>query len=260
MGEPETDRPDAYRVYDYLLGGSFNFAADRAFARDLLETLPWAREVARHNRAFLARAVRFAVHSGVRQFLDLGSGIPTVSRIDEVARAVDAECRTAYVDDNPLAVAHAEVLLDGDDHTRAVHADLRDVDGVLSLPAVTGLLDLSRPVALVVGAVLHFVPHLDDPARILAHYRERLAPGSLLVLSHLTHERVPDEVAKGVLLYRQSTSPVFDRGRAEITALFDGWTLLDPGVVFTVQWRPDHAEPNFDDPSRAAFLAGVGMR
>jgi uncharacterized protein YbjQ (UPF0145 family) len=260
MGEPDTDRPDAYRIYDYLLGGSFNFAADRAFARDLLDTLPWAREVARHNRAFLSRAVRFAAGSGVRQFLDLGSGIPTASRTDEIARAVDASCRTAYVDDNPIAVAHAEVLLDGDDHAQAVRADLRDPAGVLDLPAVTDLLDLSRPVALVVGAVLHFVPDADEPARILAYYRERLVPGSLLVLSHLTHERVPDEVAKAVLQYRQGTSPVFDRARAEITALFDGWELLDPGVVFTVQWRPDHTEQSFDDATRAALLAGVGRR
>jgi hypothetical protein len=260
VSDLDIDRPNTYRIYDYLLGGSFNFAVDRAFARELLTRLPWARDVARHNRGFLARAIRYSVGCGVRQFLDLGSGIPTVSRTDQIAAGADPRCRVAYVDTNQMAVAHAEVLLDGFDWVTTVRADMRDVSDVLGAPEINRLLDLSEPVMLLMGAVVHFFDEQDDPAGMIAEYRQRVAPDSLLALSHATYDDVPCEIAAAAPMYRSAPEPMHDRSRAEITALFDGWNLVDPGVVFTSAWRPAHPDEVVAEPSRSAFLAGVATK
>jgi hypothetical protein len=260
VSDLDIDRPNTYRIYDYLLGGSFNFAADRAFAHELLTRLPWARDVARHNRGFLARAIRYCVANGVRQFLDLGSGIPTVSRTDQIATAADPRCRVAYVDTNQVAVAHAEVLLGGYDQLVTVRADMRDVAGVLGDPDVNRLLDLSEPVGLLMGAVVHFFDDDDDPAGMIARYRDKVAPGSVLALSHATYEDVPAEIAIAAPMYRRAPEPMYDRSLAEVTALFDGWDLVDPGVVFTGGWRPAHPDEVLAEPNRCAFLAGVATK
>jgi hypothetical protein len=260
VGERDVDHPSTYRVYDYLLGGSFNFAVDRAFARELLTKVPWARDVAMANRMFLARAVRFAACRGIRQFLDLGSGILAGSRVDEIAKAVNDQSRVAYVDGDPIAVAYAEVMLGDDGRSTALRADVRDVPAVLAEPRVAGLLDLSEPVALLMGKVLHFLPDSDDPAGMVAGYRDRLAAGSMVAISHATYEDVPAEAIAAAPMYRHSRESMHDRSRAEITGFFAGWDLVEPGVVFTSAWRPDHPADADVEPGRAVFLAGVGIK
>lgn len=258
VGERDVDHPSTYRVYDYLLGGSFNFAVDRAFARELLSRVPWARDVAKANRAFLARAVRFAACRGIRQFLDLGSGILAGSRVDEMAKAVNGQSRVAYVDGDPIAVAYADVMLGDDGRSTALQANVRDAPALLAQPKVAGLLDLREPVALLLGKVLHFLPDSDDPAGMVAAYRDRLCAGSMVAISHATYEDVPDECLKAHPMYRDTRESMHDRSRAEITGFFAGWDLVEPGVVFTSEWRPDY--PDVEEPGRAVFLAGVGFK
>jgi len=261
VSDLDIDRPNTYRLYDYLLGGSFNFAADRAFARDLIDQVPWAHDVARLNRGFLTRAVRYSVRRGVFQFLDLGAGIQTVSRLDQIARAVDPRCRVAYVDTDPMAIAHSEVLLGDDEHTTAVRADIRDVRGVLGHRAIADLMDFQQPVGLLMGAVVHFIGDDDDPADIIARYQDAVAVGSTLAMSHATFDDVPSEIAKVAPLFRSSYETVTDRSRQDVTALFGNWPLAEPGVVFTGEWRPDLPyEDGEADPGRAVFLAGVATK
>ncbi|HEY3609276.1 MAG TPA: SAM-dependent methyltransferase [Pseudonocardiaceae bacterium] len=260
LSDRNVDEPSSYRIYDYLLGGSFNFAVDRAFARELLAKVPWARDVAKANRGFLVRAVRFAAGRGIRQFLDLGSGILAGSRVDAIAHAVDARCRVAYVDGDPIAVAFAEVLLGGDERATALRADVRDVPAVLAEPRVADLLDLREPVCLLMGKVLHFLADADDPAGVVAGYQDRLCAGSMLAITHATYDDVPDEVAKAAPMYRASRESMHDRSRAEITGFFAGWNLVEPGVVFTSEWRPEYPTGIDATPGRAVFLAGVGIK
>ena len=173
--DPEV--PNAARMYDYYLGGSHNFAADRAAAEKVKAAIPYAVDVARANRFFLQRAVRFCVEEGLDQFLDLGSGIPTVGNVHEAARALNPAARVAYVDNEPVTVASAAALLEGDPLATITAADIRDPDSVFAAPGVCDLLDLTRPVALLTVAVLPFVPDEDDPVALAEHYRSRLAPG-----------------------------------------------------------------------------------
>ena len=256
----DIDRPSSYRIYDYLLGGSFNFAVDRTFARELLRRVPWAREVARANRSFLIRVVRYAVSLGVRQFLDIGSGIVTSSRVDEVAHALDDSVRMVYVDSDPIAVAHAEVLADGDKRAAALLADLRDVQGVLGAPEVTGLLDFSEPVGLLMAKVLHMLPDSDEPGSVVARYQEALAPGSVLAIAHATMEDVPERVLAAAPMYRNSAEGMHDRPRAVISSYFGEWDVVEPGVVFTSEWRPEEGDSLPAEPGWSVFLAGVAVK
>jgi hypothetical protein len=247
----DVDTPNAARMYDYHLGGSHNFAADRAAAERTRAAMPWVAVAMRTNRAFLGRAVRFCQSEGIDQFLDLGSGIPTVGNVHEVARATDPGARVAYVDHEPVAVITSEAVLDGDPLTSVLHADLRDPGGVL---AGVGLLDLGRPVALLSVAVLHFVPDADDPAAIMARYRARLAPGSMHVLSHATADHDPEVAAAAAATYRSTSNPITPRSRAQIMELLAGTDLVEPGLVDASEWRPD-------DPAavvHAGYYAAVG--
>ena len=263
IGQRNADQPSSYRIYDYLLGGSFNLEVDRAFAHELLTRVPWARDVARANRQFLIRAVRYAVSLGIHQFLDLGSGIVTASRVDQAAQALDDRCRVAYVDADSIAVAHAEVMTTGDARCTATRADVRDVAGVLAMPAVTEVLDFTQPVGLLMAKVVHLIPDEDDPAAVVAGYRDAVPAGSVLAISHATMENVPDEIKRAAPMYRNSGEGMHDRPHAAIRSFFAGWDLVEPGLVFTSQWRPDGsgsgpAEPT--DPGWSVFLAGVGVK
>ncbi len=260
LSDRDIDEPSSYRIYDYLLGGCFNFAVDRTFARKLLTKVPWARDVAMANRGFLVRAVRFAAGRGIRQFLDLGSGILAGSRVDAIAQAVDKRCRVAYVDGDSVAVAYAEVLRGGDERSAVLRADIRDAPAVLAEPQIADLLDLREPVCLLMGKVLHFLPDTDDPAGVVAGYRDRLCAGSMLAITHATYDDVPDEVAAAAPMYRAARESMHDRSRAEITGFFAGWDLVEPGVVFTSEWRPDCPTDTEATPGRAVFLAGVGSK
>jgi len=262
--EVDVDTPSPARMYDYYLGGSHNFAADRELAEETIRMWPDVRPVARANRAFLRRAVTALAAAGVEQFLDLGAGIPTVGSVHEVARTANPQARTVYVDADLVAVAHSTRLLADQSQTAIVHADLRDPDAVLADPALSGLLDLSRPVALLMLSVLPFVPEDHDPAGIVARYRDATAPGSYLVLSHGTDDYRPEAAQRAANVYRRASNAVTLRSKAVITALFDGYELLEPGVVDMIHWRPELGgrlpDPLGGDVTRYSMYAAVGRR
>ncbi|WP_405430537.1 SAM-dependent methyltransferase [Micromonospora sp. NBC_00617] len=254
----DIERPSVARMYDYYLGGSHNFAADRAAAQAMVAAVPEAPLMAQANRAFLRRAVHHLAEAGVRQFLDIGSGIPTVGNVHEIAQRIDPESRVVYVDVDPVAVAHSREILAGNARAVVVQEDLRHPERILAHPDVRKLLDLSQPVAVMVVAVLHFVSDDDRPAELLATLRDALAPGSYLVLSQASDDgRSEDERAEAERVYRRTDNPLWIRNRAELTALFDGFELVDPGVVWVPQWRPDTPE-SAEDAERAVFMGGVG--
>jgi hypothetical protein len=254
----ETDRPSVARLYDYLLGGQHNFAADRDFARKVLQTEPNARLIVTENRKFLGRAVRFLLSAGIRQFIDLGSGIPTQENVHQIAQRGDPGARVIYVDHDPVAVAHSKQLLTGNTLARVIHADLRDPGGILEHPDVTALIDFSEPVGLLMVSVLHFIVDSDDLAGILARYQSRLVPGSALTISHATYEAAPGVAAQVQDLYQSTTASSQFRTHAEIMRLFTGFELVEPGLVYLALWRPDDVPP--DRPERAWFYAGVGRK
>lgn len=256
--EVDTERPNAARMYDYFLGGGHNFAADREAAERVKKYI-LAEYFALANRGFLRRVVRCLVREqGVRQFLDLGSGIPTAGNVHEIAQAESPDCRVVYVDNERVAVAHAELMLDGNPRATVIHADLRQPDRLLNQPALCDLIDLNEPVAVLMCAVLHFVPDEDKPADIVAAYRDALCPGSYLAISHATDDDYPDELAPAVEIYRSTATPATLRSRDQIVRLFDGFTLLPPRVVFTPLWRPDHDDAT--DPRRALAYGGLAAR
>ncbi|QGK69222.1 hypothetical protein GIY23_06460 [Allosaccharopolyspora coralli] len=228
---------NAARMYDYYLGGAANFAIDRDAADQVLALTPEVGKAARANRSFLSRAGTYLCEQGIDQFLDLGSGIPTVGNVHEIAHRQNPQARVAYVDHEPVAVAHAHSLLEGNVRTSITHADLRDVNGVLTAPGVADLLDFTRPVGLLAVGVLHFVADADDPIGILASYRAACHPGSYLVCSHGASVTLTGvEATTGTRLYRNTTTPITLRSHDEVTALLDGWPLVDPGLVATNHW------------------------
>jgi SAM-dependent methyltransferase len=233
---------------------------DREVGEQLAIMLPGAREGARLNRAFLRRAVLFMISSGIRQFLDIGSGIPTVGNVHEVAQKADPASRIVYVDNEPVAVAHSRHVLRGNERAAAIQADLADPDAVLRHPETTRLLDFDRPIGLLVISVLHFVPESKDPGGLLARYRDVLAPGSFVAMSHLTADYRPAETASLVELTKRTRDPSYPRSRQRFTELFNGFELQDPGVVSTPLWRPDSAADLADRPERDRVLAGVGRK
>ncbi len=256
----DLEKASVARVYDYYLGGSHNFTVDRQVARQAMELwpdLPLAMQV---NRAFLRRSVRYLVSQGITQFLDIGSGIPTVGNVHEVAQAAAREARVVYVDIDPVAVAHSRIILD--DHPRAdiVQADLRDVAGILDDPRAKRLLDLTQPIGVLMVAILHFVPGERDAADIVAQYRKIMAPGSYLAISHGTQAGRPDLVGPMTELYRRTATQLTPRSALELEALFDGFELVAPGVVFLPLWRPDSPADVDDHPERFTTYAVVGRR
>jgi SAM-dependent methyltransferase len=243
-------------MYDYYLGGSHNFKADREVAERALAVMPEGRQLAQINRAFLRRAVRFCADEGLRQFLDLGSGIPTLGNVHEIAQGAAADARVVYVDIDPVAVAHSRAILADNALATALRADLRKPADVLGHPDL--LLDLSRPVALLMLSVLHFVQDEDDPAGVLRYLRDALAPGSVLVMAHGTDENRPEDVAKVIELYKGTANPLRTRDHDEVVALFDGWDLVEPGVVWAPLWRPDSAVG--PHPEKAGVWVGVAYK
>ncbi|MFD3543691.1 SAM-dependent methyltransferase [Streptomyces sp. NPDC058662] len=260
--------PSVSRIYDYYLGGSHNFEVDRQAARRAMEFMPGLPKIMQANRAFMRRAVRHAVAEGVTQFLDIGSGIPTFGNVHEIARAASPEARVVYVDHDPVAVAHSQAVLAGDDRSGVVAADLRKPQDILTAPEVGRLLDLDRPVALLLVAVLHFLEDADDPHAAVAGLRDALAPGSLLILTHASFEGIPltTEVAGGAVgVYRDIRNPLVMRTREEIARFFEGFEMLRPGLVSMPDWRPDAPERGEDgeaqeDPYAFSGFAGVGRK
>ncbi|GHH36522.1 SAM-dependent methyltransferase [Lentzea cavernae] len=241
-GDVDLERPSVARVYDYWLGGAHNFAADRAVAEKALAAMPEVRTVVLNHRAFLRRAVRHLLGQGVRQFLDLGSGIPTVGNVHEIAQTADPEARVVYVDLDPVAVAHSRSLLSGNDQVSVLQADVRDAVGVLDSPEVAKQLDFDEPIGVLMIALLHFVSDEDDPWGVIGRYRDRLAPGSFLAISQAGYDEGDVESSawgEARRIYdRQVTQSTF-RGRAEFGRLFDGFELVEPGVVRVPAWHPE---------------------
>jgi hypothetical protein len=255
----DIDRPNAARVYDYLLGGSHNFAVDRALGDQVIAVMPSTREQAALNRAFLGRAVRYCAEQGVRQFLDLGSGIPTAGNVHEVARAVVPDARVVYVDIDPIAIAHGSDILAGDPHSHMLGHDLRDADAILAEITDGKLLDFTEPVAVLMVAVLHAVPDGDDPAGILGRFTGAIAPGSFLAISHGTDEGNPEEAARVIALSQRANTPLSVRGKSEIESYFQGYELVPPGLTWLPSWQRDTSKDSVP-PENSNSYAGVGRR
>ncbi|MGW7257467.1 SAM-dependent methyltransferase [Streptomyces sp. NPDC054834] len=252
--------PSVARIYDYYLGGSYNFEVDREAARKALEFMPGLPKIMQANRAFLRRAVRYACAEGITQFLDIGSGIPTFGSVHEVAQAATEGARVVYVDHDPVAVSHTEAVLAGNTGTGVVAADLRKPDEILASPQVEALIDLNRPVALLLVAILHFVEDADDPCGAVARLSEALAPGSLLILTHASYEGIPvaAERAEGAVdVYKGIRNPLIMRSRDEIARFFEGYDMVEPGLVPMPHWRPQ-TPPEEEDPYAFSGFAGVG--
>jgi hypothetical protein len=258
---PETDTTKANiaRVYDYWLGGDHNFQADRDVARTLIALDPNFRTAVRANRAFLGRAVRFlAGQAGIRQFLDIGSGIPTKDNVHEVAQDIAPGSRVVYVDNDDVAVAHSRLMLQDTPDATIIQADLREPDKILADPETQLLLDFGQPIAVLLVAVLHFIPDDTQAAGILATLRSALAPGSYLVICHAYRDEQPGLASSFETVYNSRvTAQLRFRTRDEITRLCDGFTLLDPGLVWIPQWRPDSPDDVPGDPEKYWALVGV---
>ncbi|GLW76141.1 hypothetical protein Aglo01_06230 [Actinokineospora globicatena] len=256
----DLERPSAARLYDYLLGGAHNFAHDRELAERFIKAQPNAREIARHNRSFLRRSVLMLVERGVRQFLDLGSGIPTVGNVHEIAQTADPTSRVVYVDYEEVAYAHSTLMLADNPLATIVQADLTRPQDILDAPQTRELLDFDQPIGLLMAGVFHFVPPEKDPAALVARYRDAIAPGSYLAFSQFTRDLMPAEMDRVVEVMKSSRDPMYPRSLAEITALFAGFDLEEPGVVPTALWRPDLGFDDGGDPNRAGIYAGVGRK
>jgi hypothetical protein len=261
--EIDTSRPHPARMYDYFLGGKNHFAADRETAETVLASAPTTRIAARENRAFLGRAVRYLVaEAGVRQFLDIGTGLPTANNVHEVAQAAEPSARVVYADNDPLVLAHARALLTSspEGRTAYIQADLRDPEAILSSPAVREVLDFSQPVGLILVAVLHFIHDEFKPAAAIATLLDALPSGSYLIASHVTGEHLPEEAAATTRTYRSSGVPLQTRDSDEFAALaFSGLELVPPGVVLVSEWRPDDDGPH-PTPSEVNMYGGVARK
>jgi hypothetical protein len=247
------DLPSAARVYDYLLGGAHNFAADRAVGERVLQVLPDGRQVAISNRSFLRRAVRYLVEQGITQFLDLGSGIPTSGNVHEIAPAA----RVLYVDHDEVAVAHSDLLLAGNPDATMLAADLTAPSVVLNAPITREFLDFSRPIGLLMVAVFHFVPDSQDPAGVVAAYRDALPAGSYVALSHLTADHQPEAMAGVVEAMRNSRDPMFFRTYDDVVPMLAGMELVPPGLVSAPNWRPD---AGVREPGPEGVYAALGRK
>ena len=247
------------RIYDWLLGGKDNFAAGREAGRRLLAAVPEAAKAARANRAFLGRAVRFlAEEAGIRQFLDVGTGLPTQGNVHEIAQTIDPRARVVYCDNDPMVVVHANALLANNLTVAASQADLRDPDFLFTLPLAHPLLDTSQPMGVLLVAVLHFLPDTDDPWALVGRIRRKLAPGSYVVVSHVTGDEIPAESVRAAAeVYQATSAPGVARSREDIARFFTDLDMVDPGLVEVSAWRP----PPLDHrPRPALFYAGIGRK
>ncbi|GAA3362935.1 SAM-dependent methyltransferase [Saccharopolyspora gregorii] len=270
-------KPSVARVYDWYLGGNANWAIDRAFGRSVIDKYPLLRPIAVSNRLFLHRAVRRLVAHGVHQFIDIGSGVPTMGNTHSVAEEIEPDSRVVYIDNEPVAVAHSKVLLDkhGDPKRHAaVNADLRNPDKLWQRALETGVLDLEKPIAVLLIAVLHVqqfgTDGTDISEQVVARYRELVPPGSYLAISHITDDGVlpemEDKLAGIKAMYDRSSSPVIWRPRKDIEGLLGDFELMEPGMAWTSEWHPEDRSPNhtkdlgFEHPEQSGIWAGVGRK
>ncbi len=255
------DIPSTARMYDYYLGGKDNFPADREAAEQVIAMMPpgTIRTAAAQNRMFLGRAVRYLANEGIRQFLDIGTGLPTMGNVHEVAHEVAPECAVVYVDNDPMVLAHGRDMLHGVNHATIIGHDLRNPEEILADKELLDMFDLGQPVALLLVAVLHFIKDAEDPRGILDRLMSAFAPGSYLVIAHATADSY-HELDEAIEIYSGATSSMHNRSRAEVEALFTGLELVEPGVVWLPQWHPDAATGLADDPGKSLCWCGVARK
>jgi hypothetical protein len=260
----DTSVPNVARIYDYILGGKDNFAADRQAARQLLAALPDIAGVVRDNRSFIGRVVRFlAGEAGIRQFLDLGAGLPTQSCVHEMTQAIAPDARVAYVDNDPVVCSHGQALLGPPGKVGFALGDLRRPAEILQHPEVLARLDFSQPVGVLCVCALHFVPDEEKPHEIIAEYRDHLAPGSYLAITHGITAETPEDDPDGVVesvtnVYQNASAQIHVRSRKEIERFFDGFEILEPGVVWMADWRPDPGTRPAGRPN--SLFGGLGRK
>jgi len=259
----DTSVPNAARVYDFFLGGKDNYAADRELAQKILAVLPDTANVCRDNREFLQRAVRFlAGEAGIRQFLDIGTGLPTMGNVHEIAQETAPDSRIAYVDYDSIVLAHARALLANDRDVIAVEGDLRAPEAILTDADVRRIIDFSQPVAVLLVAVLHFVLDADRPHDAVRKLVDALSPGSYLVLTQSTPDDVSDDVTEAMKgIYSNASAQVAPRPFEDIAKFFDGLELIDPGLVNVTLWRPGVAPRGPSRaPGRSLIYGGVALK
>jgi SAM-dependent methyltransferase len=256
--EIDTSKPSVARVYDAILGGKDNFAVDRAVAEQSVKAMGDGGSGARLNRAMLGRAVRFMARRGISQFLDLGSGLPTAQNTHQIARAYNPAARVVYVDNDPSVYLHGRALLAGDAATAVALADVREPDKLLGLPEVRDLIDFTKPAGLIMNAVIHHILDEEDPYGVVAAYKDAVVPGSYLQITHFC-DAAP-EAAASVRVLRENLGRGQIRSREEIKRFFDGWELVEPGLVFLSEWRPDEPVTLPLDVGSLLMLAGVARK
>ncbi|MFN2216995.1 MAG: SAM-dependent methyltransferase [Anaerolineae bacterium] len=258
--EVPLDKPSSARIYDYLLGGYHNFEADRAICNMMLEICPHMRMNAVVNRAFLRRVVNCMLEQGIDQLLDLGSGIPTVGNVHEIARAVKPEARVVYVDIDPVAVNHGRAMLADDALATIIRADVRDAEAIVAHPEVRELLDFERPLGILLVAILHFVDDNEEAYQSVRTFADSLAPGSYMAVSHTAAEVEIPGIDKLTEMFGKASTTV-SRSRDQVMRFFEGFELLAPGLVFTPLWRPAGPDdPFLSDPERSFNVGGVGRK
>ncbi len=260
-GDIDLERPSAARMYDFYLGGSHNFAVDRQAAQEAMRSMPDLPLIMQANRAYLRRAVRFMLDQGVRQFIDVGSGIPTVGNVHEVVHEFDPTRRVLYVDVDPIAVTHSRAILAENENAAIIRADFLEPDQILRHPELPALIDLDQPVGVLVNAVLHFISDEDAPDAILTRFHEALAPGSYLSISHASQIGHPEKSGTVAQIYQRTRTPMTFRSQDDVAALFKGWSLVEPGIQLIAQWRPEPDDRTDDDYARqVSMYGGVGLK
>jgi SAM-dependent methyltransferase len=256
--QPEV--PSPARIYDYLLGGKDNYPADREAAQELLAAIPDLRTFARENRAFLGRVVRYlAAEAGIRQFIDIGTGLPSQGNVHEIAQAVAPGAHVVCVDNDPVVLAHGRAMLHGVPDTAIIEYDLRQPEAILADPQLGKLIDFAEPAALLLVAVMHFIPDEDDPPGLVRRLISSLAPGSYLVLTHATADSRPQS-AEGEKVYERASAQARARTRDQVAAMVAGLDLVGPGLVWAPQWRPDPDAAPDEDPGRSHVYAVVARK
>lgn len=258
----QTERPSAARIYDYLLGGYHNFEADRTVAKQFAKLLPSIPLYMQANRAFLRRIVNYLTDQGIDQFLDIGSGIPTVGNVHEVAQKANPAARVVYVDIDSVAVRHSEQILEDNPNATVIQADVRQPQAILDHPEVRRLLDFDRPVALLLMAMLLFVTDDGEVHEVMNVLRDKLASGSYVAISHPTADDLPQEETENAkALYARSGNPVNIRSHEQIEGFFGGLQMVEPGLVYVSQWRPENSDDLFiDEPRLSGYYGGVGIK